>query len=267
VTLIATQFAQIHMEFADALIACRARAHSKAVHRLRRLSRVTEALLLKVVEDHPGVAELHKHSKKLAKQLKRIRRFAGAVRDLDVHRKIARRLHHRASQSAIPKVRSSLMHEHESLDAELCRRRDSAQRDLKEFLATREVKLERAFENAAASILELRSKGPSMLATAKKWLERTPLPAKDPESLHIYRKRTKAARYLAAMNSGSEAARKLELRLKRTQDAIGNWHDLLLLTQEARHTLGANTTTTLAVKDAREKALKKALRVIRSIHK
>lgn len=261
-TPIADEFERIHAEFAEALAACRVKASSTAIHRLRKTTRTTEALLRKSTEDHPGARDLCKRVKKAEKELKRIRRAVGPVRDLAVHRKIAKEMRNRALKSALPKTRQLLMGEHTLLDAKLSRRREAAQKNLRELLAKREIKMERALEKTAKAMRALHNREPGVLVTAKGWMQRAPLPTMEPESLHDYRKITKAARYLAGMDEGSAAALKLEKRLERTQDAIGKWHDLLLLTEEAKALLGGGALITLAVRDAQEKALRQAARSI-----
>jgi CHAD domain-containing protein len=259
VTAIAHEFERIYAKFAEALIACRAKAGSQAVHRLRKLTRMTEALLRKAMEDHPNACDLQRRAAKAAKELKRIRRAAGPVRDLDVQRKIANEMRDRTLR---PETRSSLMREQKQLDVKLGRRRGIAEKKLKELLAERELKVGRALEKTAKIMQTLRTPEPGLLATAEVWVRQIPLPATEPESLHSYRKKTKAARYLAGMDKGSAPAHKLELRLKQMQDAIGRWHDLLLLGNEAKDLLGNDTCISIVLKSAQEKALKKAERCV-----
>ena len=79
--------------------------------------------------------------------------------------------------------------------------------------------------------------------------------SEDLESLHDYRKKTKAARYPAGMDEDSAAARtNWQKRLKMMQDSIGKWHDLLLLADEAKDALGGHAAMTLAAKRARDQA-------------
>jgi len=263
VTPIADEFERVHEEFAKALLTCRTKADSKAVHRLRKMTRITEALLRKATEDHPGAGELHKRAKNALKELKRIRRATGPVRDLDVQKKIAKAMRDSVLTSTMPKDRQLLMREHASLDARLSRRRGNSQKELRQLLASHELKLEGALEMTGHAMRALHARGPGVLVTAKQWVRRIPLPGNDTESLHDYRKKTKAARYLAGMDEDSAAARKLAKRLKQMQDAIGEWHDLLLLAEEAKDALGGKAALTLAVKQAREQARMRAERKIR----
>lgn len=260
----ADKFEHAHEQLAKALLSCRAQTTPGEVHRLRKITRITEALLRKATEDYPGSQKLQKRIKKTAKELKRVRRCAGLLRDLDVHIKITKEMCDRAFKSAKPKMRSLLLREHESLDAKLRQQRNAAQNDLQYLLKKREIKIERALEKTVCALrsLHTRVQQPGMLATARGWVRQTPLPTNDPNDLHTYRKKTKAARYLAAMDKESASARKLEKRLKQTQDAIGEWHDLLLLGKEAKEILGAKAVINLTIKAARKKALNKTVRRI-----
>ena len=60
----------------------------------------------------------------------------------------------------------------------------------------------------------------------------------DEEVLHSYRTVVKRARYAAEFAPKSEEATRLVAQLKRLQDALGNWHDWLILTQTAEQHLG-----------------------------
>lgn len=82
------------------------------------------------------------------------------------------------------------------------------------------------------------------------------------KSLHRYRKETKAARYLAEMEGTSEAARSLAKRLKQVLDAIGRWHDLMLLAREAKAALGKQSRLAEAIAMERDRALRDAVREI-----
>ena len=69
-----------------ALSACLAYPAPKAVHRLRTGTRRVEAQLL-ILAATPGLPTCREPAAELRRELRRLRRAAGAVRDLDVHRK------------------------------------------------------------------------------------------------------------------------------------------------------------------------------------
>ena len=80
----------------------------------------------------------------------------------------------------------------------------------------------------------------------------TSLEIGDPESLHAYRKSSKSARYLAEMEEGSAPAQQFAKEMKKVLDAIGAWHDWMLLTQLAKETVGKSSALVKEVKKERE---------------
>ena len=54
-----------------------------------------------------------------------------------------------------------------------------------------------------------------------------------PDNLHAYRTRCKRIRYVAEMAGSRPETRRVVEPLKRIQDAVGEWHDWLTLTQTA----------------------------------
>ena len=77
------------------------------------------------------------------------------------------------------------------------------------------------------------------LAVAKEILSSVSLagPVTD-EVLHRYRIAVKRARYAAEFARRSSEATQFIARLKQVQDALGNWHDWMTLTQTAKKQLG-----------------------------
>jgi len=63
--------------------------------------------------------------------------------------------------------------------------------------------------------------------------------------LHQYRVAVKRARYAAEFAAKSRAAAQLVAELKRLQDALGNWHDWMTLTQTATEQLGDGDQSSL----------------------
>jgi CHAD domain-containing protein len=89
----------------------------------------------------------------------------------------------------------------------------------------------------------------------------------DPESLHAYRKRSKFSRYLAEMEEGSAPAERFAKGMKKVLDAIGAWHDWMLLTQLARETIGKSWALVRALKEEREGALRRAVGAVERLHR
>ena len=116
---------------------------------MRAGTRRLEALLRKVLEDHRGAEGLHRESKEALKQLGKIRKMAGAVRDLDVQRKLAEEIKDEMSARKAAAVREAVAEEYERLDGYLKRRRGRSAEVLRDGLTIRELKAERALERIA----------------------------------------------------------------------------------------------------------------------
>ncbi len=261
-------FDRLHTEFVEALVACRADAGKHAAHKLRTGTRKLEAVLRKTLEDHKGAGQLHKTAKKAERRLKRIRKAAGPVRDLDVHRELAEELHTQALSSVDKASRDLLGKEYNELHRSLRKKRKQAAAKLENMLQKQEVGVESALEKVTDSLAQLSAAGPPAVETAFQWTQASSLPLLDPgadsfeDELHGYRKRTKAARYIAGLQQTSAQARQLAERLKKMQDSIGRWHDLMLLTEEATGLLGKRSVLSSIVRSQRDEALQAATRSV-----
>jgi CHAD domain-containing protein len=244
------------------VVSCRVESAEKAVHTVRTGSRRLEALLRKVLEDHRGAAGLHREAEKALKQLDTIRRLAGSVRDLDVQRKLAEETKDEMSARRSAAVRENVAKEYERLDGYLKRRRERGADALREGLTKRELKVERALERTAEEMKELAANAPSALVTARRWTQRSA--AKMGElhagNLHDFRKRTKAARYVAELQKESLAAKRFARELRGVQDAIGEWHDWELLSQVVKDVVGEDSLMVGALMKKRDSSFRAALR-------
>jgi CHAD domain-containing protein len=187
-----------------------------SVHRFRTSARRLEALFTELVAN-PG-----RNDKKLLKLLARLRKKAGRVRDLDVQISLLGSL----------KMPEGARHKSQLLQA------------LMEERVQREKKIAEAFDKPTTRELRKRLKRAGFGLDFREgdvWdhaqrmlskLERQPEPLTD-EVLHQYRIVGKRARYLAEV-AGPQAERQVE-QLKRLQDALGEWHDWLKLTQRAEN--------------------------------
>jgi CHAD domain-containing protein len=194
----------------------------ESVHKFRTNSRRVEALLSEVV------AGSHRNDEKLLRLLARLRKKAGRVRDLDVQIASLRSL----------KIPGGNGHKAQFMSA------------LVEERAQREKKLTRAFDRETADEIRRRLKRaatrkaipadtePLALALAKlAQLGRDYVPLTE-KTLHQYRIIGKRARYIAELSDNEPEAGRVIERLKHMQDAIGDWHDWLKLTQKAERLLG-----------------------------
>ncbi len=251
-------FDELHAQLSQAVLACRAKAEKKPVHTLRTTTRRLEALLHKAAEDHSRSQDLKQSVRKALRQLKKIRRLAGPVRDLDVHHKLVKE----AFAASPTRAREAYLHQQHQLETYLERRRGSAAEELQAGLERREVRLERALQRVSQVLASLPSSTNDRLTTAQSWVERSAahLGGLTAQNLHDFRKQTKLARYLSEMQPSSAAARAFTKNLLAIQDSIGEWHDLDLLHQEAKAVCGKHAELTTHFRNSADRALQKALK-------
>jgi hypothetical protein len=89
----------------------------------------------------------------------------------------------------------------------------------------------------------------------------------DPTSLHDYRKGSKSARYLAEMEDESAQAEQFAKRMKKVLDAIGAWHDWMLLTRLAKETVGESSALAKVLKKKRDRAMRQAVGAVERLHR
>src|SRR3984893_280371 len=194
----------------------------ESVHGFRTASRRLETLLEQLLPEHD------RNQKKLLKMLNRIRRRAGKVRDLDVQLAALRSL--KVPQE--PRRKTQLMHRLIELRAKHERKlrkllSDDTIHDVRKRLkrASREMKV-----GAADDALKVAR---TMLAQVVR-----PAGPVTEDLLHQYRTVVKRARNAAEFAPKSAESERFVAQLKRLQDAVGNWHDWLTLTQTAAKRIG-----------------------------
>jgi CHAD domain-containing protein len=227
--------------FNGAVAQCVEDADSDAVHRVRTGSRRLQAMLEAMLRENASFALDHP-ARPWLRQLKQIRRAAGPVRDLDVHRKLLEDL---VGKGAAPDRDTHPLHKQaEMLDDWLkCERKHLARGMQKEIRKRQRGLAERqtAVLNAIGSVpLESVRTGRSTDAVALEDFVRAvdAMPLLDAENLHDFRKATKKARYVAESAAEKGPYSSVAKALKRVQDAIGEWHDWQGLLEEAGTALG-----------------------------
>jgi CHAD domain-containing protein len=227
--------------FNGAVAQCVEDADSDAVHRVRTGSRRLQAMLEAMLRENATFALDHP-ARPWLRQLKQIRRAAGPVRDLDVHRKLLEDL---VGKGAAPDSDTNPLHKQaEMLDDWLkCERKHLARGMQKEIRKRQRGLAERqtAVLNAIGSVpLESVRTGRSTDAVALEDFVRAvdAMPLLDAENLHDFRKATKKARYVAESAAEKGPYSSVAKALKRVQDAIGEWHDWQGLLEEAGTALG-----------------------------
>ena len=221
---------QLFQKLAKVTLEISSSAPPEAVHDLRTTARRIETLLSANGLDHGG------GTRKLARQLARLRRRAGKLRDVDVH------------IAALATVR---------LDNGV-RDRQMVREHLAKLRNKSEKKLVRALDKEVGNGLEKRTK------LALKQLRATPehnsgkdytaealakfkglvdgFPPLTEATLHNFRIESKRVRYLAELSGNKAPATRVVAALKRIQDAIGEWHDWLTLRQVADEVLPGNVS-------------------------
>lgn len=192
------------------------------VHRLRTGTRRLQILLGELS------AENDRSQKKLLKLLGRLRKRAGKLRDVDVQLVALRRL--KIPQE--PRRKTQLIDEL----IELRGRHEQKLRKSMDKDTVREIR--KRLKRAARTFDPRTSLEP--LAVARGMLEQIRYedgPVTE-SLLHQYRILSKRARYTAEFANPSSDATQFIAGLKRIQDALGDWHDWLTLTQAARKQLG-----------------------------
>lgn len=208
------------------------------VHELRTTIRRVETLLPAEDESRP--------ERKLRKQLDRIRKRAGKVRDVDVHLKALRSVPRTIAPEARDEVREALR-----------KARDKRQRRLARAVADERdrglVKRLRRVIARAAGVLHDDAKAAAVVADVLGAFDRlvadaAPLGA---ANLHQLRIATKRLRYRVEPFMADTEAARVVAELKRVQDAIGAWHDWATLEERTVDVLGDAASPLVAAVRAR----------------
>jgi CHAD domain-containing protein len=231
--------------FNGAIAQCVEDADADAVHRVRTGSRRLQAMLEAMLRENETFALDHP-ARPWLRQLKQIRRAAGPVRDLDVHRKLLEKLVGKAA----PGSDANALHKQaetkqaEMLDDWLKSERKHLAHGMQKQIRKRQRGLterQAAVLNAIGSVSqESVRRGRSADAVALEDFVRAvdAMPLLDAENLHDFRKATKKARYVAESGAEKGPYSSVAKALKRVQDAIGEWHDWVCLFEEAGTALG-----------------------------
>jgi CHAD domain-containing protein len=194
-------------------------AKSDDVHRFRTNSRRVEALIAELLPENGN-------KKKLTKLLSKLRKRAGKVRDLDVQIVFLKNLRVPDRQNHRAQLLELLAEEHGRRARKLA----------KSFDVETVRELRRRLRRAKAEI-KLDGINPLKLAVSR--LPKLGAAPMSEKMLHACRIAAKQSRYLAELATDSTQAKAFVEELKRAQDEVGEWHDVLKLQQKAGKLFGS----------------------------
>lgn len=263
--------AEVAAAMRERLDACREEREDpkvESVHHLRTGTRRVEATLETLAREAGtrGLGETAEEARqRWLRQLKKVRRAAGVVRDLDVHRellaenflppsdtapdKIAAEPAEATTTAAASDTITPLAEQARTLDGWLKSRRAAPADTLSKTLddhAKRLLEAEEQFMMAIAQRRSIASRAhrPVARLALEDYLRLVDaMPLLDRENLHDFRKEAKKARYIAESDESDPAAKAIAKTIKRVQDAIGMWHDWEMVAGEAREALGDDGDT------------------------
>jgi CHAD domain-containing protein len=195
------------------------------VHLIRTTARRLEALL-ETLDGEPD-----REGRKQLKRLKRLRREAGGVRDVDVQIAALRKLNIGREQERKARLMQALNEQRSEREHGLAKALTGKDaHKLRKALHRWSTGIKSATRPAAQMAREDSAVAAALRMFAS--LARR-APALTPENLHAYRTRCKRIRYVAEMAGNVPEAKRMVSELKRMQDAAGDWHDWQTLTQTA----------------------------------
>jgi CHAD domain-containing protein len=208
------------------LVKLSSKPRAENVHRFRTGTRRLQILLGELSP------KLDRNQKKLLKLLGRIRKRAGKVRDLDVQLAALRSL----KLPGEPRRKTQLVNRLIELRAQ----QEKKLRKAVDEDGVREIR--KRLKRAGKNFNPETSRDPltvarGMLEEIRRRDDRGDAPVTE-ELLHEYRILSKRARYAAEFAEPSATAEQFIADMKRIQDALGDWHDWLTLTQTASEHLG-----------------------------
>ncbi|HEU4636913.1 MAG TPA: CHAD domain-containing protein [Edaphobacter sp.] len=228
-----------------AITLCLAEPRTKPVHRLRTTTRRIEGQLA-MLEVLPQVPKHRKQAGKARRLLKKLRRAAGDVRDIDVQMDLITETAH---QGASEKVKGDA----DRLVEKLQKNRGEHAETLLKVLRKRQSEVTLALEDLLEALEPIESMYLTAMEVselAESWYRKhVPAATKknrdDPEYLHTIRKVAKLARYIAENAPlNAKTPRRLAEEFEGLQESGGQWHDWLVLEEIARETVEKTSALT-----------------------
>ena len=212
---------------------CLADPGTKAVHKLRTTTRRVEAMLV-LLDLLPDLPPHRNPEKKARRSLRKLRQAAGNARDLDVQISLIK------EKSSAPTKNAS-----DHLSSILAEQRAQAEADLAHVLNKHQARLTRALEALLEALEPAKARvltATQLAALAQGWFTNA-LPRRidpdDADQLHTIRKHAKLTRYIAeTAPKTARTPRKLAAAFESLQEAGGEWHDWLILSDIADNEFG-----------------------------
>ena len=225
-------------------------ATPKNVHFFRTSCRRLKAYA-RLADDEPA-----RVLRKLSKKLDRPRQLAGRVRDLDVQLDLLRHLHVEAERGERRRLIADMEESRARAERKLAKELDE------EAVASLARRIEKAREAEAAERRHLKERRERASTRALELAAALPqdFPSLDVNNIHALRLACKRVRYTAEQALPRPEAKRLVSVMKDVQDAIGRWHDWLILREHAEETLAAESTLTRVLRSHERTSLTDALR-------
>lgn len=252
---------EILREYATALEAAMtvvaAKPRKEAVHKVRALMRRLESQV-ELLAQLAALPEGSSEAEDLARQLRKLRRAAGQVRDLDVQREMLK------TQRSLPRKAAS------KLRGRLKETRQTKAKKLQRAVMKQLPRVAGAIEGLVQSVgtanglvlPELR-----LIPLIERWNlahgESAPPEQLDDEQLHSVRKSAKTARYMTENAADSSKGRRARQHYEEQQNAGGIWHDWVDLTATAKEHFGKKHPLTRAAKRQVKAARAKYVKLLR----
>lgn len=263
-----------HIRALEATIAvCVAEPTKRAVHKLRSTTRRIEAQLT-LLGRLQGLPPFRTEAAVVRRHLRRLRRAAGKVRDLDVHNDLLNEffrpsrphtVHARELHDDAEKLRADQLERREHAAARLTKTLTGHQADIAGALEDLRKALKPALtlKLPATELLELVERDFRKLAGLDEPGSARPKKRKraashrrrlqDDEFLHELRKTAKSVRYMAEAAPQSRRAAALARDYEALQESGGQWHDWLELARDAKSLLGPKHALTKLFKERRDR--------------
>jgi len=232
----------------ELLAECSCKPSRKRVLALRSLSLRLQAQLDFAMQQQPTASAAARAFRRWSRQTKKLRLALQPARDADVFLSRLESLGRPAGAMDNSLQPSPLcLREIETLEFQLHRRRLAGTRKLTEFIDARRQRLNRRSREMETAIWSQIPEvtAPSRASALQVFSELAAATGSlDKTSLHDYRKRLKQALYLAEVSVATEpVSAQLVVDLRKIHNAIGEWHDLQTLAEEAAHLLSKHESS------------------------